>query len=282
MSQPIDAVVSVTENIVVVKKERKPSLPAKYAKFQQFGFAFVSLLHREQAIDEDLLNAIVDKLLIFDEVPAQAEFFAAILDKDAMKESNKALRKTVSLHKKELLKASMPPKQSRRAKKEVDPDAPPKVGRKKKTEKAADNLVDELVRLSSGEPTVPPDAPSLEEGVKGDVKEGVKGDVKEDVKEGKKVVKKVEKKVEEVEVKEKSVKEEEKAAAKALKEEEKAAAKALKEKEKAAAKALKEEEKAAAKALKEKEKADKKAKTSTVVVEPPSTKEEEEGDDGDA
>jgi len=259
MSQPIDVIVPVVENIVIEKKERKPSLPAKYAKFQQFGFAFVSLLQREQAIDEDVFKAILEKLLIFDEVPAQAEFFAALLDKDAMKESNKTLRKTVSLHKKELLKASMPPKQSRRAKKDVDPDAPPKVGRKKKTDKApVDNLVDELVRLSvSGEPTVPPDAPSLG----GEIKE--EGEVKEE----KKVVKKnVEK-------------EEEKAALKAAKEQEKAALKAAKEQEKAALKAVKEQEKAALKAVKEKEKANKKTKTNTVVVETPSSAAESDLDE---
>jgi len=147
-----------------VVKEKKPSLPAKYAKFMQFGFFFVSSMKDSGVIDDASAATLLDRLCTFSSVDQQQEFYQVWLD--SAKESNKAMRKAIAAAK----KAALPPKTKKpRAKKVVDPSDPssqekPKKPRAKKSDKTND-LVDQLSALASQttplEPA-PPAEPSAE------------------------------------------------------------------------------------------------------------------------
>jgi len=137
-----------------VVKEKKPSLPAKYAKFMQFGFFFVSSMKDSGVIDDASAATLLDRLCTFSSVDQQQEFYQVWLD--SAKESNKAMRKAIAAAK----KAALPPKTKKpRAKKVVDPSSEEKTKkpRAKKSDKTND-LVDQLSALASQplEPTVEP------------------------------------------------------------------------------------------------------------------------------
>jgi hypothetical protein len=131
-----------------VVKEKKPSLPAKYAKFMQFGFFFVSSMKDSGVIDDESAGTLLERLCTFSSVEQQQEFYQVWLD--SAKESNKAMRKAIAAAK----KAALPPKTKKpRAKKVVDPSDPssedkPKKPRAKKSDKTND-LVDQLSALAS-------------------------------------------------------------------------------------------------------------------------------------
>jgi len=166
----MSAIVDVIPTPVVekVKPERKPTLPAKYAKFMQFGFWFAGQI-KDKVLDEAAYNKVIDALAVYDELSVQTDLYKSFLDKENMKENNKTLRKAIAARKKELAKANAPPKKPRASKKKADADADAadaddkteKVKKPRATKKKTADLVDELVTLASGEPTVPPDAPSL-------------------------------------------------------------------------------------------------------------------------
>ena len=150
-----------------VVKEKKPSLPAKYAKFMQFGFFFISSMKDAGAIDDASAATLLDRLCTFSSVEQQQEFYQVWLD--SAKESNKAMRKAIAAAK----KAALPPKVKKpRAKKVLDPSADPsdvktKKPRAKKSDKSND-LVDQLSALALN-PTpieipleVPPAQPTTE------------------------------------------------------------------------------------------------------------------------
>jgi len=164
MSAIVDTI--PTPVVEKVKPERKPTLPAKYAKFMQFGFWFAGQI-KDKVLDEAAYNNVIDALAVYDELSVQTDLYQSFLDKDNMKENNKTLRKAIAARKKELAKANAPPKKPRASKKKADPDAADaddktdKVKKPRATKKKTADLVDELVTLASGEPTVPPDAPSL-------------------------------------------------------------------------------------------------------------------------
>jgi len=128
-----------------VVKEKKPSLPAKYAKFMQFGFFFVSSMKDSGVIDDASAATLLDRLCTFSSVDQQQEFYQVWLD--SAKDSNKAMRKAIAAAK----KAALPPKTKKpRAKKVVDPSSEekPKKPRAKKSDKTND-LVDQLSALAS-------------------------------------------------------------------------------------------------------------------------------------
>jgi hypothetical protein len=132
-----------------VVKEKKPSLPAKYAKFMQFGFFFVSSMKDSGVIDDESAGTLLERLCTFSSVEQQQEFYQVWLD--SAKESNKAMRKAIAAAK----KAALPPKTKKpRAKKVVDPSSDPssedkpKKPRAKKSDKTND-LVDQLSALAS-------------------------------------------------------------------------------------------------------------------------------------
>jgi hypothetical protein len=132
-----------------VVKEKKPSLPAKYAKFMQFGFFFVSSMKDSGVIDDESAGTLLERLCTFSSVEQQQEFYQVWLD--SAKESNKEMRKAIAAAK----KAALPPKTKKpRAKKVVDPSSDPssedkpKKPRAKKSDKTND-LVDQLSALAS-------------------------------------------------------------------------------------------------------------------------------------
>jgi hypothetical protein len=161
----MSSIIDVTPTVPVVEKvkpERKPTLPAKYTKFMQFGFWFAGQI-KDKVLDDASYTGFVEALALFDDLSVQTDLYQSFLDKDNMKENNKTLRKTIAAHKKELAKANAPPKKPRASKKKADPtnDNTDKVKKPRAPKKKSADLVDELVTLASGEPAVPPDAPSL-------------------------------------------------------------------------------------------------------------------------
>jgi hypothetical protein len=163
MSSIIDVI--PTPVIEKVKPERKPTLPAKYAKFMQFGFWFAGQI-KDKVLDETAYNSVIHALAVFDDLSVQTDLYQSFLDKDNIKDNNKTLRKAIAAHKKELAKANAPPKKPRASKKKADADDATvdnaeKVKKPRAPKKKSADLVDELVTLASGEPAVPPDAPSL-------------------------------------------------------------------------------------------------------------------------
>lgn len=144
-----------------VVKEKKPSLPAKYAKFMQFGFFFISSMKDAGAIDDASAATLLDRLCTFSSVEQQQEFYQVWLD--SAKESNKAMRKAIAAAK----KAALPPKTKKpRAKKTDSPssDEKTKKPRAKKSDKTND-LVDQLSALASQPTPVvisPAEVPSTE------------------------------------------------------------------------------------------------------------------------
>jgi len=163
MSAIVDTI--PTPVVEKVKPERKPTLPAKYAKFMQFGFWFAGQI-KDKVLDEAAYNNVIDALAVFDDLSVQTDLYKSFLEKDNVKENNKTIRKAIAARKKELAKANAPPKKPRASKKKADPDASSddnteKVKKPRASKKKPADLVDELVTLASGEPTVPPDAPSL-------------------------------------------------------------------------------------------------------------------------
>jgi hypothetical protein len=136
-----------------VVKEKKPSLPAKYAKFMQFGFFFISSMKDAGAIDDASAATLLDRLCTFSSVEQQQEFYQVWLD--SAKESNKAMRKAIAAAK----KAALPPKTKKpRAKKTDSPSSEEKTKkpRAKKSDKTND-LVDQLsaLALNPSEPAEP-------------------------------------------------------------------------------------------------------------------------------
>ena len=165
---------------VVEKKVRVPTtLPAKYGKFIQFGYFMMNKLNACDG-DEDTPPLIdeqvfLNKLRIFEPLEDQQAFVEEFLD--SSKQINDELRKMMLQRKRELAKAikdadkpqkEKKPRQPKQKKSEesTDPAVVP-VEKKSRAKKAKvtsteDALVNELVQLAeSGEPTVPPETPSL-------------------------------------------------------------------------------------------------------------------------
>jgi hypothetical protein len=125
-------------------KEKKPTLPAKFAKFMQFGYFFVSSMKDAGLLDDTVSAELFERLCLFASVDDQKAYYETWLSH--AKDSNKALRKTVAAQR----KASAPPKERKpRTKKDVDPTAPPKT-RKPRNKKSNDNdLINELSQLTN-------------------------------------------------------------------------------------------------------------------------------------
>lgn len=97
MSATITLNAAPLENVVVDKKPRAPTLPAKYAKFIQFGFWFLKKLNENSdapAIDEALFN---EKLKLFAPIDQQQAFVQEFFD--SSKDINKSIR-DISLQRK--------------------------------------------------------------------------------------------------------------------------------------------------------------------------------------
>ena len=216
------------------KKEKKPTLSAKYSKFLVFGYGFVKSLESQGVLNAEGVETAFAELKLMSSVEEQTQLYESFLAQS--KETGKVMRKFVALRNK-------PPKAPKapRAKKS-DAAGAEKKPRAKKTSRvendSENDLVSQIVTAANTVDAAP--AKSKEE------------------KEAEKVAAK-------------AAKEAEKVAAKAAKEAEKVAAKAAKEAEKVAAKeakaaAAKEAKEAKAAAAKEAKAASKK---NTKAVEAP-------------
>ena len=219
------------------KKEKKPTLSAKYSKFLVFGYGFVKSLESQGVLNAEGVETAFAELKLMSSVEEQTQLYESFLAQS--KETGKVMRKFVALRNK-------PPKAPKapRAKKS-DAAGAEKKPRAKKTSRvendSENDLVSQIVTAANTVDTAP-------------------GKSKEE-KEAEKVAAK-------------AAKEAEKVAAKEAKEAEKVAAKEAKEAEKVAAKAAKEAEKVAAKAAKAASKKNTKAVEAPTQVE--ETEEEEE------
>jgi hypothetical protein len=140
------------------KKPRKPSLPAKFGKFIQFGLFLLAELNDEKlvageeaAVDKEYM---IEKLCVFADIDVQTAFVQKFFD--GAKDTAKGMRKMIADKKKADAKAA---KQDASApKKERKPRAPKasteqgaddQVEKKKKSKKT--DLVAELVTLANGQ-----------------------------------------------------------------------------------------------------------------------------------
>jgi hypothetical protein len=140
----------------------KTNLPAKYAKFIQFGYFLLSKIN--SGLDTPLIdeNLLFNSIHLFNTIDNQQAFVNEFLT--SSKEINKTLRKTVIQHKKKLAKENLPPKVKKERKPRVKPvnvdqSNPPvekKVkGKKTKVVTQEDDLVNSLVQLAINDPTTP-------------------------------------------------------------------------------------------------------------------------------
>jgi hypothetical protein len=195
------------------KKEKKPTLSAKYSKFLIFGYGFVKSLEAQGALSAEGVETAFAELKLMSSVEEQTQLYESLLNQS--KETGKVMRKFITLRN----KPPKAPRAKKSAKKSESSEAAgaEKKPRAKKTTRvendSENDLVSQIVTAANNVDAAP--AKSKEE------KEAAK-----------------------------AAKEAEKVAAKAAKEAEKVAAKAAKEAEKVAAKAAKEAEKVAAKEAK--------------------------------
>ena len=200
------------------KKEKKPTLSAKYSKFLVFGYGFVKSLESQGVISAEGVETAFAELKLMSSVEEQTQLYESFLAQS--KETSKVMRKFVALRNKPP-KAPKAPRAKKTAKKSESSDADEKKPRAKKTSRvendSENDLVSQIVTAANTVDTAP-------------------GKSKEE-KEAEKVAAKAAKEAEKVAAKE--AKEAEKVAAKAAKEAEKVAAKEAKEAEKVAAKAAK-------------------------------------------
>ena len=144
----------VVNNVATVAalKEKKPStnLPAKFAKFMQFGFFFVQSVKDAGLLDEPAARELLERLCVFSSLDDQKAFYEGWLS--SAKDSNKALRKVVAAWR----KANMPPKpRAPRVKKDVDPDAPKKERKPRAKKDSTNDLINELSALTQPSDPIP-------------------------------------------------------------------------------------------------------------------------------
>ena len=221
------------------KKEKKPTLSAKYSKFLVFGYGFVKSLESQGVISAEGVETAFAELKLMSSVEEQTQLYESFLAQS--KETSKVMRKFVALRNKPP-KAPKAPRAKKTAKKSESSDADEKKPRAKKTSRVENDSENDLVSqiVTAANTVDAPPAKSKEE------------------KEAEKVAAK-------------AAKEAEKVAAKAAKEAEKVAAKEAKE---AAAKEAKAAKAAAAKEAKAASKKNTKAVEAPTQVE--ETEEEEE------
>ena len=215
------------------KKEKKPTLSAKYSKFLVFGYGFVKSLESQGVINAEGVETAFAELKLMSSVEEQTQLYESFLAQS--KETGKVMRKFITLRNKPP-KAPKAPRAKKTAKKSESSDADEKKPRAKKTSRvendSENDLVSQIVTAANTVDTAP-------------------GKSKEE-KEAEKAAAKAAKEAEKL-----AAKEAKEAAAIAAKEAKAAAAVAAKEAKAAAAVAAKEAKAAAATAAKEAKEAEK-------------------------
>ena len=89
-----------TNTVVVAqeKKEKKPTLSAKYSKFLIFGYGFVKSLEAQGALNAEGVEAAFAELKLMSSVEEQTQLYENLLTQS--KESGKAMRKFITLRNK--------------------------------------------------------------------------------------------------------------------------------------------------------------------------------------
>ena len=236
-----------TNTVIVAKekKEKKPTLSAKYSKFLIFGYGFVKSLEAQGALNAEGVEAAFAELKLMSSVEEQTQLYENLLTQS--KESGKAMRKFVTLRNK-------PPKAPRAKKPRAKKNA---------AEPTAAAAATETPPAAAAAAEAPP-APKKVKAPRVKKATVVENDTDFDLI-GQIVA--AANTVEAAPTKTKEEKEAEKVAAKAAKEAKKVADKEAKEAKKVADKEAKEAEKVAAKAAKEAKKvADKEAKETKKVA----------------
>ena len=246
-----------TNTVVVAqeKKEKKPTLSAKYSKFLIFGYGFVKSLEAQGALNAEGVEAAFAELKLMSSVEEQTQLYENLLTQS--KESGKAMRKFITLRNK-------PPKAPRAKKPRAKKNAAEPVAAAAATETPPAAAAAETA------PALKVKAPRVKKAtvVENDTDFDLIGQIVAAANT-----------VEAAPTKTKEEKEAEKKAAKEGKDAEKLAAKEAKEAKKVADKAAKEAQKVTDKAAKEAKKVtDKEAKVAAKTTEtiPNLPKEEEE------
>ena len=89
-----------TNTVIVAqeKKEKKPTLSAKYSKFLIFGYGFVKSLEAQGALNAEGVEAAFAELKLMSSVEEQTQLYENLLDQS--KESGKTMRKFITLRNK--------------------------------------------------------------------------------------------------------------------------------------------------------------------------------------
>lgn len=151
---------SVIENVVVgvvVKKEVKPKLPAKYVRIYQCVWEVLNSCVTEPsngvAVTEELMEGILGVMGFYGELSEQMEFFnESIFEKESLKATKKGMKSHLKLMKMkseggDVVSSSEKVEKKKREKKVKDPNAPKKVRapRVKKTAVVPEEVVSEEV-----------------------------------------------------------------------------------------------------------------------------------------
>ena len=124
------------------KKEKKPTLSAKYSKFLVFGYGFVKSLESQGVISAEGVETAFAELKLMSSVEEQTQLYESFLAQS--KETSKVMRKFVALRNKPP-KAPKAPRAKKTAKKSESSDADEKKPRAKKTSRVENDSENDLV-----------------------------------------------------------------------------------------------------------------------------------------
>ena len=125
------------------KAPRKPTLSAKYSKFLVGNYSMIQMLSAKDLLTDEAVETAYSEIKLFDNIEDQTAFYEASIE--GSKATSKAMKKMVS----QRLKPPKAPR-AKKAKKEVDPNAQPKVKKprtKKETKVAKDTEQDVVAQL---------------------------------------------------------------------------------------------------------------------------------------
>ena len=124
------------------KKEKKPTLSAKYSKFLVFGYGFVKSLESQGVINAEGVETAFAELKLMSSVEEQTQLYESFLAQS--KETGKVMRKFITLRNKPP-KAPKAPRAKKTAKKSESSDADEKKPRAKKTSRVENDSENDLV-----------------------------------------------------------------------------------------------------------------------------------------
>ena len=124
------------------KKEKKPTLSAKYSKFLVFGYGFVKSLESQGVLNAEGVETAFAELKLMSSVEEQTQLYENLIVQS--KETSKVMRKFVALRNKPP-KAPKAPRAKKSAKKSESSDVAEKKVRAKKTSRVEKDSENDLV-----------------------------------------------------------------------------------------------------------------------------------------